>query len=237
MRLGIRADSEWATSVTVVRVELDEGPGAQMDMGRGIRARRVAVALELIVARHPRRAPGITLLRPTSATRRGSAGILLEDAHAARGTHAAPLCPGRSLVPVLPVWPAARRANYQAPPDDLPGSSADVPSRAACVRTPDSATMESMPETQASHPPTVLATTLPFFARAALIVDEKWHDLDQMAGVLDRCLDAAGRRERRACFLRADDQRDSGSRTPARADRGGTRPGFAGSADAGLGAR
>lgn len=35
---------------------------------------------------------------------------------------------------------------------------------------------------------TVLATTLPFFARAAMIVDETWHDLDQMAGVLDQRL-------------------------------------------------
>ena len=96
--------------------------------------------------------------------------------------------------------------------------------------------MESMPETQEPHPPTVLATTLPFFARAATIVDETWHDLDQMAGVLDRCLDRLGRRERRACFLRADDQRDSGSRTPARADRGGTRRVFAGSVDGGLSA-
>ena len=52
--------------------------------------------------------------------------------------------------------------------------------------------MESMPETKEPHPPTVLATTLPFFARAALIVDETWHDLDQMAGVLDRCLDRLG---------------------------------------------
>jgi len=52
--------------------------------------------------------------------------------------------------------------------------------------------MESMPETQEPHPPTVLATTLPFFARAATIVDETWHDLDQMAGVLDRCLDRLG---------------------------------------------
>src|SRR5216683_4466513 len=56
MCLGIRADSEWAASVTVVPVELDQGPGPQMDMGRGIRALRVAVTLELIVARHPRRA-------------------------------------------------------------------------------------------------------------------------------------------------------------------------------------
>ena len=52
--------------------------------------------------------------------------------------------------------------------------------------------MESMPETPEPKPPTVLATTLPFFARAAMIVDETWHDLDQMAGVLDRCLDRLG---------------------------------------------
>ena len=56
MSLGIRAGGERAASVTVVLVELDEGPGAQMDMGRGIRALRVAVALELIVVCHPGRA-------------------------------------------------------------------------------------------------------------------------------------------------------------------------------------
>jgi hypothetical protein len=54
MGLGVRTGGERAASVTVVLVELDEGPGAQMDMGRGIRALRVAVALELVVARHPR---------------------------------------------------------------------------------------------------------------------------------------------------------------------------------------
>jgi hypothetical protein len=35
-------------------------------------------------------------------------------------------------------------------------------------------------------PPTVVATTLPFFARAASIVDETWHELDRMAGALDQ---------------------------------------------------
>ena len=34
--------------------------------------------------------------------------------------------------------------------------------------------------------PTVVATTLPFFARAASIVDETWHELDRMAGALDQ---------------------------------------------------
>jgi hypothetical protein len=53
MGLGIRAGGERAASITVVLVELDEGPRAQMDMDRGIRALRVAVALELVVARHP----------------------------------------------------------------------------------------------------------------------------------------------------------------------------------------
>jgi hypothetical protein len=52
MRLGIGADSERAASVTVVLVELDEGPGAQMDMRRSIRALRVVVALELVTSRH-----------------------------------------------------------------------------------------------------------------------------------------------------------------------------------------
>jgi hypothetical protein len=35
-------------------------------------------------------------------------------------------------------------------------------------------------------PPTVVATTLPFFSRAASIVDETWHELDRMAGALDQ---------------------------------------------------
>jgi hypothetical protein len=45
--------------------------------------------------------------------------------------------------------------------------------------------MESMLETKEPGPPTVVATTLPFFARAASIVDETWHDLDRMASALD----------------------------------------------------
>jgi|ERR1700687_2035194 hypothetical protein len=61
MGLGVRTGGERAASVTVVLVELDEGPGAQMGMRRGIRALRVAVALELIVARHPRRALSASL--------------------------------------------------------------------------------------------------------------------------------------------------------------------------------
>ena len=46
-----------------------------------------------------------------------------------------------------------------------------------------------MPEERdGPRPPTVVATTLPFFARAAAIVDETWHELDQMAGALDQRL-------------------------------------------------
>lgn len=44
-----------------------------------------------------------------------------------------------------------------------------------------------MPERRDEQaPPTVVATTLPFFARAASIVDETWHELDRMAGALDQ---------------------------------------------------
>jgi len=32
------------------------------------------------------------------------------------------------------------------------------------------------------RPPIVVATTWPFFARAATIVDEAWHEFDRMAG-------------------------------------------------------
>ncbi len=31
-------------------------------------------------------------------------------------------------------------------------------------------------------PPSVVATTRPFFERATAIVDETWHDLDRLAG-------------------------------------------------------
>jgi hypothetical protein len=36
-------------------------------------------------------------------------------------------------------------------------------------------------------PAMVVATTLPFFARAATIVEEAWHGLDRMAEALDQC--------------------------------------------------
>lgn len=36
------------------------------------------------------------------------------------------------------------------------------------------------------RPPIVVATTLPFFARAATIVDEIWHELDRTADALDQ---------------------------------------------------
>lgn len=40
-----------------------------------------------------------------------------------------------------------------------------------------------MPETRDGlRAPVVVATTLPFFARAATIVDETWHELDRVAG-------------------------------------------------------
>jgi len=44
-----------------------------------------------------------------------------------------------------------------------------------------------MPDKPTSlHPPTVVATTLPFFARATTIVDETRRDLDRLAGALDQ---------------------------------------------------
>jgi hypothetical protein len=58
-----------------------------------------------------------------------------------------------------------------------------------------------MPETQEARPLTVLATTLPFFARVATIVDETWHDLDQMAGVLDQRLGRLGAESDERAFL------------------------------------
>ena len=76
-----------------------------------------------------------------------------------------------------------------------------MPARATCVRAPTGATIESMPETKEARPLTVLATTLPFFARAATIVDETWHDLDQMAGVLAQRLDRLGAESDERAFL------------------------------------
>jgi hypothetical protein len=43
-----------------------------------------------------------------------------------------------------------------------------------------------MREKRELRPPVVVATTLPFFARATTIVDETWRDLDRMAAVLDQ---------------------------------------------------
>jgi len=65
MGLGIRAGGAWAASVTVVFVELDKGPRARMDMRLGIRALRVAVALELVVGHGP--APSLTVPPPAGA--------------------------------------------------------------------------------------------------------------------------------------------------------------------------
>ena len=69
------------------------------------------------------------------------------------------------------------------------------------MTTPNRSTMEPMPETPEPKPPTVLATTLPFFARAATIVDETWHDLDQIAGALAQRLDRLGADSDERAFL------------------------------------
>src|SRR5437879_1972706 len=53
MRVSVRAGGGRAASVTVVRVELDKGPGPEMDVGRGVRAGLGAIALELIVGHGP----------------------------------------------------------------------------------------------------------------------------------------------------------------------------------------
>lgn len=58
-----------------------------------------------------------------------------------------------------------------------------------------------MPETPGPKPPPVLATTFPFFALAATIVNETWHDLDQMAGVLAQRLDRLGAESDERAFL------------------------------------
>jgi hypothetical protein len=45
-----------------------------------------------------------------------------------------------------------------------------------------------MPEHRdGKQPPLVVATTLPFFERAATIVDETRRELERMAAVLDQC--------------------------------------------------
>lgn len=56
--------------------------------------------------------------------------------------------------------------------------------------------------------PVVVATTLPFFARAAAIVDETWHELDRMAGTLDQYAGGGGRGRRGARGPRTDHERD-----------------------------
>jgi len=70
-----------------------------------------------------------------------------------------------------------------------------------------------MAETKGPRPPTVVATTLPFFTCAATIVDETWHDLDQMAGVLDRCLGGLGAESDERAFI---ERMTSGIREVAR---------------------
>lgn len=49
-----------------------------------------------------------------------------------------------------------------------------------------------MDENWDRRPLKVVATTLPFFARAATVVGETWHDLDQMATVLDQRAEPLG---------------------------------------------
>jgi hypothetical protein len=46
--------------------------------------------------------------------------------------------------------------------------------------------MEVVHENPDLRPPKVVATTLPFFARAATVVGETWRELDQMAAALDQ---------------------------------------------------
>jgi ATP-dependent helicase YprA (DUF1998 family) len=46
--------------------------------------------------------------------------------------------------------------------------------------------MELVHERRDIRPPKVVATTLPFFARAAAVVGETWRELDQMAAALDQ---------------------------------------------------
>jgi hypothetical protein len=46
--------------------------------------------------------------------------------------------------------------------------------------------MEVVHENSDHRPPKVVATTLPFFARAAAVVGEPWRELDQMTAALDQ---------------------------------------------------
>jgi hypothetical protein len=48
------------------------------------------------------------------------------------------------------------------------------------------AIMVFVPQGRDLGPPKVVATTLPFFARAAAVVGDTWHELDQMAASLDQ---------------------------------------------------
>jgi len=50
----------------------------------------------------------------------------------------------------------------------------------------DGAIMEFVDEKPDLRRPKVVATTLPFFARAATVVGETWRELDQMAVALDQ---------------------------------------------------
>src|SRR5260370_25871314 len=75
MRVSVRAGGERAASVTVVLVELDKGPGPEMDVGRGVRAGLGAIALELIVGHGPV-LPGLTVPPLAGESPCGPAGHL-----------------------------------------------------------------------------------------------------------------------------------------------------------------
>src|SRR5712691_789365 len=75
MRVSVRAGGERAASVTVLLVELDKGPGPEMDVGRGVRAGLGAIALELIVGHGPV-LPGLTVPPLAGESPCGPAGHL-----------------------------------------------------------------------------------------------------------------------------------------------------------------
>jgi hypothetical protein len=59
------------------------------------------------------------------------------------------------------------------------------------------------------RPPIVVATTRPFFAGAAMIVDETWHELDRMARALDQHAGQLSTGPRGPGSARPDYERDS----------------------------
>ena len=107
MRLGVRAGSVWAESVTVALVALDKGPRDKMDVGRGVRAGSGPHRTE-VGRRGWAGPPSLTVPAPADEHMTGPGWYPADDAHPPGWTEAAPVRASYPLVPVPPMRPAAQ---------------------------------------------------------------------------------------------------------------------------------